>query len=84
MAKYRKKPIVISAVQFTGTDESLREITELAGSQPIKNDGHSMVIPTLEGWMIASLGDFIIRGVAGEVYPCKESIFKNTYESVDN
>ena len=87
MAKFRNKPVVIDAVQYDGNFRSLdcfsiREVshfivsTDLEGNQCIK-------IPTLEGEMIASVGDYIIRGVQGEYYPCKPDIFELTYEKID-
>ena len=76
--KYRKKPVVIEAIEFTVSNfEQIRKFTN--------NQAHSFIddtciIPTLEGQHIASLGDFIIRGVQGEYYPCKPHIFLETYE----
>jgi hypothetical protein len=82
MAKYRKKPVVIEAVQWTG--QNFGEIHmlnhDITGAP---QDSHALYIPTLEGVMRADLGDWIIKGVAGEFYPCKDSIFKATYEPVD-
>lgn len=90
MGLYRKKPIVISAVQWDGTGESFNEITELNkdGNRDIiiqsKGEGSedTLLIPTLEGDMKASLNDWIIKGISGEVYPCKPDIFEKTYEEV--
>lgn len=101
MAKYRKKPVMIDAVQFT------REMAE--GSEPLP-DGvqfrrrelnskrrfhdfqaetnfrfcHRHVIDTLEGEMGVQVGDYVIRGVAGEFYPCNLDIFAATYEAVED
>jgi hypothetical protein len=74
MAKYRKKPVVIDAEQFNGTNipqGMLKEPTEING-----------YINTLEGRMTVSIGDFVIKGVNGEFYPCKPDIFEKTYEKV--
>lgn len=85
MAKYRKKPVVIDAVQFTGTN--FFEIAHFLGHGPevLNNlDLHSTdhpVIETLEGKMTASPGDWVIRGVKGEYYPCKPDIFAASYET---
>lgn len=79
MAKYRKKPVVIEAVQWTG--ENWDEITSFIGPQAAW-DGGQLIITTLEGNMTASKSDYIIRGVQGEFYPCKPDIFLNTYEEV--
>lgn len=85
--KYRKKPIEIEAVQFTGSNEF--EIMEFAGDARVRCVPMSMTlrptitINTLEGIMTATEGDFIIRGVKGELYPCKPDIFEATYEAVN-
>lgn len=81
MAKYRKKPVVIEAVQYDGKNAmevlawaKVPEITEaFEGGLEIK---------TLEGVMTANVDDWIIRGVKGELYPCKPDIFAATYELV--
>lgn len=87
MAKYRKKPVVIDAVQFDGTEESILNIMAMNhGSNGIRrpidldHGGKTIFIHTLEGKMEASLNDWIIRGVRGELYPCKPDIFDMTYE----
>ena len=84
MEKYRKKPVVIEAVQYTG--HNLHEVLAFTGTHPRFHewfaDRHVFKIPTLEGVMEASLGDFIIKGVNGEFYPCKPDIFEKTYEKV--
>lgn len=78
--RFRKKPVVIDAIQWTG--ENVNEITELAdpGTTPFEFIGGRLYVVTLEGRMAASVGDWIIRGIAGELYPCKPDIFKKTYE----
>lgn len=90
MTKYRKKPIVVDAFQWTG-DENQTEDPEWiidaikAGVVKIAkmNDQNIIIsIKTLEGVMAAHPGDYIIRGAAGEIYPCKADIFVETYESV--
>lgn len=83
MAKYRKKPVVIDAWKTPGHNEdSNTELTELVCEQGWAYDSGGITIPTLEGDMIAFPGDWIIRGVAGEFYPCKPDIFAETYEAV--
>lgn len=87
MAKYRKRPVVIEAEQFTGEREQLERL-DIDGRWNSEEDYYAGklacagVIPTLEGQMIASLGDWIITGVNGERYPCKPDIFDKTYEPV--
>lgn len=85
--KYRKKPVVIEAVQFVDTDESILKLSEL-GLDPVRIDyadldNPILKIETLEGMMIATEGDYIIKGVQGEFYPCKPDIFEETYEELE-
>jgi hypothetical protein len=80
--KYRKLPVVIEAVQFDGRNSA--DIHEFCGEiarEPVGED--FMEIVTIEGVMKAIKGDFIIKGVNGEFYPCKEEIFNKTYEVVE-
>lgn len=78
--KYRKKPVVIEAVQLTV--ENVEEIVKFCEGNLKHHPLTGCVIETLEGNMLASKGDFIIKGVQGEFYPCKPDIFKQTYEEV--
>jgi hypothetical protein len=85
MAQYRKKPIVIEAIQLEDLEVyTLMSIQHLVGLGKdifeVKGDG--LIIKTLEGDMRASIGDWIIKGVQGEFYPCKPDIFEKTYEKV--
>lgn len=78
-SKWRKKPVEIEAMQFKDeADGSV--IAEWCGGSNEKAP-NEIQIPTLEGVMTASLGDYIIRGVKGEFYPCKPEIFYATYEA---
>lgn len=79
--KYRKKPVVIEAMQWLGDNfiEIDKFITSYHETYPKTG---KVVIATLEGDMIASIGDWIIHGVRGEFYPCKPDIFEKTYEPV--
>lgn len=79
MAKYRKKPVVIEAIQWNG--ENTMEILKWVGDKAYLHD--SIYIKTLEGDHKATIGDYIIKGIKGEFYPCKPDIFKATYEKVD-
>ena len=85
MAKYRKKPVVIEAVQFNC--EITPELEGFLGKAKYtfcrEPGGSVLEINTLEGTMRASKGDYIIRGVNGEYYPCKPDIFEKTYEKVE-
>lgn len=85
MAKYKKKPVVIEAIQYTGSLESIKQVIDFIGYIPEIIEGcetkHKFLkIKTLEGEHIASEGDYIIKGVKGEFYPCKPDIFEATYE----
>ena len=86
--KYRKKPVVIEAIQLKW--ENWSEICDFVG---VPKNGHGfndytgeakirMIIKTLEGELTASEGDYIIKGIKGEFYPCKPDIFEQTYEEV--
>jgi hypothetical protein len=80
MPKYRKKPVVIEAVKWTGRNGA--EVNQFL-SYPAADwrvDGDDILIDTLEGTMAARPGDYILRGVQGEVYPCKPDIFEATYD----
>lgn len=100
--KYRKKPVVIEAVQLNAVDindnhevdgdpfsESPEWLTEARLSSELniarqtESDYAHFEVHTKEGVMLAEPGDFIIRGVQGELYPCKPDIFEATYERVD-
>jgi len=78
MARYRKKPVVIDAWQWTGKVNDLPE--DITAKAMFRIEGDSIFIVTLEGRMQASKGDWIIRGVKGEFYPIKPEIFEETYE----
>lgn len=87
MPKFRKKPVVIEAMQVPPEDDNWKEIiewvTEKAGDRPVEVKQWGFLIHTLEGLMEAGEGDWIICGVQGELYPCKPDIFEQTYEPID-
>jgi hypothetical protein len=84
--KFRKKPVVVDAMQFTGNNgddvvewaKSLGAVGAVCWGSPDLED--VLIISTLEGTMHASPGDWIIRGTSGEFYPCKDAIFQETYD----
>lgn len=85
--KYRKKPVIIEAIQFIDNADRIMEIHEFLGGDTMGinyEDKYNpyIKIETLEGTMKASVGDYIIKGVNGEFYPCKPDIFEKTYEEV--
>lgn len=84
MAKYRKKPVVIEAEVFDPVAQPLpfrdRGICCFDGR---RQEGHQWFIATLEGDMTLTPGDFVIKGIKGEFYPCKPDIFHATYEAAD-
>ncbi len=85
MAKYRKKPVVIDAFRWTGDLDQVEVpvwIVEAIKSGDVRFVEEGMIIKTLEGDHLARRGDYIIQGVAGEIYPCKPYIFEATYEPV--
>ena len=77
--KYRKKPVIIEAIQWDG--KNLSKIDKFMGGI-VEIKVITLVIHTLERDMEASIGDYIIKGVNGEFYPCKPDIFAKTYEEV--
>ena len=99
MLKYRKKPIVVEAVQLRwdtwdemcshagvgkltdGKPEGTQKDPETGTALP--DDGPGLLIPTLEGLMLGRPGDWIIKGVKGELYPCKPDVFEATYEPTE-
>lgn len=89
MGFYRKKPVTVEAIQWNG--ENVEEINGFCN--PVKDfhtvrntiwskDKKTLLIKTLEGNMLANIGDYIIKGANGEFYPCKPNIFVETYEEV--
>lgn len=87
MRKFRKKPVVIEAMQFTGSNLADCLVWAVGVSREAAEGCQAMnaplYIPTLEGDMKASVGDWIIKGVKGEFYPCKPDIFDATYDAVE-
>ena len=88
MPMYRKKPVVIEARQIPDPDESAdaaikaKGIAEWCGGAFVKDAmGYCILIDTLEGQHRADPGDWVIKGVVGEFYPCKDHIFAATYEA---
>ena len=86
ISKYRKKPVEVEAVQFDGWN--WREVYQFMSSEPLLftqdfRKEEYILIDTLEGVMKAKVGDYIIKGVHGEFYPCKPDIFHETYEDSD-
>jgi len=80
--RFVKQPIVVEAIQWDGSDEIFKEITVWANCKVEKLETGSLKIDTLEGVMEAKHGDWIIKGVSGEIYPCKQDIFYKTYKEV--
>lgn len=85
MAKYQKKPVVVEAFKWTGDREQSEDpvwiVRAIEKGDVYFEDGHLM-IKTLEGVHRANVGDYIVKGVRGELYPCKPDIFEETYEKV--
>lgn len=84
MAKWRKRPVVIDAIQWTGENyEEIYNFESPKGMAKIGLRGDKLSIFTLEGIHTANVGDWVIKGIKGEFYPCKPDIFKATYEIAD-
>lgn len=84
MAKFRKRPLLVDAVQWLGNN--IDEIYGFVGKQENvirPGENHALIIKTLEGDMRASRGDFIIKGIKGEYYACKPDIFVMTYDPIN-
>jgi hypothetical protein len=85
MPMFRKKPVVIEAVQWTGeyydADPLPEWLVQAEVDRTIEDCDAAKVIKTLEGEHLASPGDWIIQGIKGELYPCKPDIFAATYET---
>lgn len=86
MKKYRKKPVVVEAWEWDESRKTFEEIgcklMSCSGHKHRPNEMKNLRIKTLEGTMSVQKGDFIIKGVNGEFYPCNPDIFKKTYEEV--
>lgn len=89
MPRYRKKPVVVEAIQITKSN--IIDVVNWCSGDMVKTlffdgrkDIHSIEIQTLEGTIRAETGDWIIKGVRGEFYPCKPDIFAETYEPEDH
>lgn len=78
ISKYVKKPVVVEAVKYTGQNKN--EIESFVGKELTQRLDGSLQIETLEGIMCANVGDYVIKGVSGEFYPCKPIIFNKTYD----
>lgn len=89
--KFRKKPVIIEAIQWDGTESGIQKIkAKFLALETLAKTGHlkrdevtSWRIGTLEGGHIVTPGDWIIKGIKGEHYPCKPDIFEATYERVE-
>lgn len=84
MSRFQKKPVIIEAIQLTDAVLDAPHPSDLHFPGVVYDPvNRCATIKTLEGEMRANLGDWIIKGVAGEVYPCKPEIFQATYEMVE-
>lgn len=80
MPLFQKKPVQITAVQFTGTN--FEECLDFGSPDVYKTDNGYLKVRTLEGKLFISPSDWIIRGVKGEFYPCRNDIFQETYDEI--
>ena len=83
--KFRKKPIVIEAVQWDADEDTWQIISHWSDITSVRWDlnDNFLIIYTLEGAILANIGDWVIKGIRGELYPCKPDIFEATYELYD-
>lgn len=81
----RKRPVVVHAVQWDGRLATLGPLWPHATTTEVEQEflSDDLIIPTLEGEMRAEIGDWIICGIKGELYPCRDDIFRATYEPVE-
>ena len=80
MRRFQKKPLIISAMQYTGNN--LDEVRDFVPDELLQETGVTVGIKTLEGVMIISEGDYVIKGIQGEFYPCKSGVFEGSYDEV--
>ena len=80
--KYIKKPIEIEAVLYDGSKKSIDTINGMSSTRAITLSGEGLLIKTLEGDMTANVGDYVIKGIKGELYPCKPDIFHASYDLI--
>ena len=81
--KAQKKPVIIDYELYDGSPESVDRIIDMYGKMKgINNSPEGLYIVTLEGTMRADRGDYVIKGIQGEIYPCKPNIFRDTYEII--
>ena len=81
--KYRKKPVTVEAIRWMGDNAPEVDLFVFDHENRYWDDDNKLIIKTLEGEMIAELGDWIIKGIKGEFYPCKNDVFEQTYEEIE-
>jgi len=81
--KYRKKPVVVEAIQWNIDEKTMEEVSKFMNKTRIELSFGKLWIDTLEGKMFADIGDWIIKGIKNEFYPCKPDVFEKTYEKVE-
>ena len=79
--KYRKKPVVIEAIQWLGNNFN-ELVFKFPGIKCAQKQDDSLIVESLEGLVCSNIGDYIIKGIEGEFYSCKESVFNKSYEKV--
>lgn len=83
--KYVKRPVIIEAIEFDGTQESKKEIMDWSEGNVGKSAfTHELFVQTLEGFLKIQNGDFVIKGIKGEFYPCKPDFFHATYDRIED
>lgn len=83
MPRYRTKPTIKEAIKYDLPLSEMIEALLMFGFKMVGNTGNQITIPTLEGVMFANPGDYIVKGIRGEFYPCKSEIFEASYELIE-
>jgi len=83
MRTYVKRPVEVQAVEWNGDNDVYDFLEEWSNGNVRRDTRNLLLIQTFEGVMQAQIGDYIIRGIAGEFYPCKPDIFEQTYQVVE-
>ena len=81
--KYRKKPVVVEAIQWNIDEKTMKEVMKFMNKKTVQLSFGKLIIDTLEGKMLVGINDWIIKGIKGEFYPCEPDVFEKTYEKVE-
>ena len=82
--KHKKKPVFIEAMLLNSTNDSIKKCIEFTQGKAKKGIDGNLILETIDGDMVVNIGDYIVKGLKGEFYPCKSDVFEKTYEPVSN